>query len=76
MLTYKVWDTINGEEDDANLIEADSPEEAARLYAEQDIDGLNDGLYHKHSQPIAVDGAVYNVSAEMEPRFRARKAKA
>ena len=75
MSVYKVWDTLNAEQDEAVEIEADSSEEAAAEYAENDRDGWNDGLYHDISQPIAVyDGRqvqTFNVQAEMVPNFRA-----
>lgn len=76
MPTYKVWDKLNCDEEDAERIEAGSPEDAAIAYAEEDHDGWTDGLYHRCPQPILVsddDGTVcgFDVSAEMVPHFRA-----
>ena len=75
MSAYQVWDELNGEEEYAHAVfNACSPEEAARLYAENDRDGYTEGLYHMSAQPISVrcpDGTLkrFQVRAELEPRF-------
>jgi hypothetical protein len=74
---FRVWDEINSEESEARVIEASTPEEAARRYADEDVDGWTDGLYHDHSHPIVVtsDGGLerwrVEVQAEMVPHMRA-----
>ena len=80
MAQFKVWDSLNAEEEDAEIIEAYDAEEAAVVYAEGDRDGLNDGLYQTE-QPIQVRGpdgtvATYQVQVEMQPTFRAVKSRA
>lgn len=76
MTTFKVWDELNGCEQDAHDIEAFDAEEAAVKYASVDTDGLCDGLYVDSEQPIMVrDDAGrltrFHVEAEMAPRFSA-----
>lgn len=74
---FYVWDALNGEPGDAKAIEASSPEEAACEYADNDWDGLTDGLYRDCSQPLIVvsDGGKeqwrVEVSAEMVPKMHA-----
>ena len=75
MPTFKVWDTLNSERDYAEDVEARSPEDAAVQYAEDDVDGWCDGLYHEGPQAVAVLSGdvvlVFDVSAELIPSFRA-----
>lgn len=82
-MKFKVWDKLNGEEEDAEIYEAHSPTYAAEMYAESDFDGLCDGLYFEDSQPIMVmamesfdeyeEGTKWeiDVMAESEPVFYA-----
>lgn len=78
-MNYRVWDKINGERDEAKIIEAVDFRAAALAYAEDDGDGWTDGLYQGCAHPIVVereqDGMtlVYEVEAELVPEFRARK---
>ena len=78
-MNYRVWDKLNSERDEAEVIEAVDFRAAALAYAEEDGDGWTDGLYHGCAQPIVVereqDGMtlVYEVEAELVPQFRARK---
>jgi len=49
---YYVWDELNGCRKTAQEIKADSFENAAILFAEQDCDGLSDGLYTNNGMPL------------------------
>ncbi len=76
-MKYQVWDEINSDESEAESVEADRPEEAARLYAERDTDGLHDGFYTV-GRVLCVrfaNGPVhrYSVSAEFETTFYAKR---
>lgn len=75
---FLVWDALNGDGDEDGehrFIDADTPSEAAEAYAEQDRDGLTDGLYTT-AHPIVVrepNGIEhrFNVSAETVLTFHA-----
>ena len=75
---FRVWDALNGDGDEDGehrFIDADTPSEAAEAYAEQDRDGLTDGLYTT-AHPIVVrepNGIEhrFNVSAETVLTFHA-----
>ncbi len=65
MPVFMVWDELNGSREDAFSVDALDAEDAAKEYAEQDSDGLNDGLYthefrelhnlERQGQPISVE---------------------
>lgn len=46
-MIFYVWDEFNSSREHAAEIEADCAEDAAIEYAEEDSDGLGDGLYTK-----------------------------
>lgn len=88
MSVYLVWDKLNSSREFARTIKADDPEEAAIEYAENDSDGLTDGLYighgcmplvsAKYGQPICVlDGEnvrTFRVAiVEFDPVFAAEE---
>lgn len=76
---FKVWDA-NSDEKWAEVIQAGDPHEAAEVYAEQDVDGNIDGIYHSMGQPVMVreeDGTLHKfmVTVEYDPIYRAEKVK-
>ncbi len=78
--TYKVWDKLNSDEEYAEDITAWSPEAAAEEYADNDADGLCDGLYLNSPHPIMVrheDGTLeeYSVYGEATVDYHASKVK-
>ena len=46
-MKFKVWDHLNRDEGDAREIDAYDASDAAESYAEDDPDGMLDGLYTK-----------------------------
>lgn len=51
-MNYLVWDMRNESRENASRIRADDPYDAAIIYAENDCDGLNEGLYTQRGQPM------------------------
>ena len=73
-MKYYCWDEINFERDQAEEFMAPSPRSAAILYAENDLGGVNDGVYIDGPHPILVedeDGTRFRVlvTAYIEPVF-------
>lgn len=77
MNKYKVWDASNGDTiETASEFEAHSPDEAAELYGESDVDGQSDGVYVNEGLEVFVmgpDGVThrFHLTAEYEPTFYA-----
>lgn len=75
-MKYKVWDAINGSEETARTISADEMEEAAELYAEEDIDGESEGIYCKGQEiVVSTPGGLrktFNVYADYSVSYYAR----
>ncbi len=88
---YRVWDERNETVNEARVFLADSAEEAAIQYAQEDVDGLIDGIYthnglphhdlEKGGWPISVWDAQGRITrwkvgiTEFEPVFGACEAK-
>lgn len=79
-MRYLAWDANKDTEEVAISFEADSPEEAAEQYAEDDDDALGDGSYAHFPITIHVrcpDGklCLFEVRVEMTPEFHAKELK-
>ncbi len=78
MSKYLVWDQINSSRKHAREIEADWPEHAAEAYADDDCDGLADGIYEHGGAIVVLDGdveRVFSVVADYDVTFSATEAK-
>jgi len=76
-MKYLVWDELNSDEECADAFEAYCPEYAAEEYADEDSDGLMDGIYD-NGHPIIVkcpSGEKYRftICVEAVPNFYATK---
>jgi hypothetical protein len=76
-MSYRVWDKINSDEEHAEEVEANSPEEAAERYAEDDVDGNIDGIYvNGHVLRVRdPEGVLHEiaVTVEFDPVYYTRK---
>jgi len=76
-MKYRVWDKINSEEEHAGEVDADTPEEAAEQYAEDDVDGNIDGIYvNGHALCVRdPEGTLHEIDVvvEYDPVYSARK---
>jgi hypothetical protein len=75
LTTFRVWDPLNEDEDEAVQYLALSPAQAAEMYADEDEGGRADGVYdNPHSLHVDDGSDVYEVTVvcEYTPSFVTR----